>query len=169
MSRLAPHASTVAHLRALGQVVAWRAGVAHFRAGALEAADALVNDLGDAAALDALGARPTDSWPSVRDKLNADPWWSPDPKRATARNEGIEIGRFAGFGGTFKQPPEVRESDCGFVVKSGERYFLLIADVYGAVLHAATAADYEEPPSRNPHAVAVTSPFTHAIRLLPRA
>ena len=188
MAALAPQVATVAQLRAVGQVLAWRAGVAHFRQGALAAADTLPPAL----ALAAFG-EPGASWPQVHAQLMANPW------RGNA--EGREFGSFSGLGGDFATPPLVRATDDGFIVRSAERHYLLVADACGAVLHSATAQEFDHaqtgaPASvrldgatlqigarrieldvpagdiaiaANAHTLAVTSPWTHAIRLLPLA
>jgi hypothetical protein len=190
MAAVAPQVGSVAQLRAVGQVLAWRAGVAHFRLGALAAADTLPPAL----ALAAFG-EPGAHWPQVHAQLMANPW------RGNA--EGREFGRFSGLGGDFGAPPQVRAmpDGFGFAVRSAERHYLLVADAYGAVLHSATAQEFEQAPSAMPssvrldgatvhvgarsialdlpagdiaiaanaHTLAITSPWTHAIRLLPLA
>ncbi|WP_219116663.1 hypothetical protein [Janthinobacterium sp. UMAB-56] len=188
LAALAAQIATLGQLRAVGQVLAWRAGVAHFREGALAAADTLPPAL----ALAAFG-EPGAQWPQVHAQLLANPW------RGNA--EGREFGAFSGLGGDFGTPPQVRASADGFVVRSAERHYLLVADAYGAVLHGATAQEfaqaYTELPSSvrldgatlhigarrieldlpagdialavNAHTLAITSPYTHAIRLLPLA
>lgn len=188
LAALAPQVATVAQLRAVGQVLAWRAGVAHFRQGALAAADTLPPAL----ALAAFG-EPGAQWPQVHAQLMANPW------RGNA--DGREFGSFTGLGGDFGTPPQVRATPDGFVVRSAERHYLLVADAYGAVLHGATAQEFELaqtgvpasvrldgatvhvgarsialdlPPGdiaivANAHTLAITSPWTHAIRLLPLA
>ena len=188
MAAVAPQVGSVAQLRAVGQVLAWRAGVAHFRQGALAAADTLPPALA-LAAFDEPGAQ----WPQVHAQLLDYPW------RGNA--EGREFGSFSGLGGDFGTPPQVRATNDGFVVRSAERHYLLVADAYGAVLHSATAQEYEQAttgmPSSvrldgatvhvgarsialdlpaddialaaNAHTLAITSPWTHAIRLLPLA
>ena len=185
---MAPQLTSVAQLRAVGQVLAWRAGVAHFRQGALAAADTLPPAL----ALAAFG-EPGAQWPQVHAQLQENPW------RGNA--EGRDFGSFTGLGGDFGTPPQVRATKDGFVVRSAERHYLLVADACGAVLHSATAQEFEQasneqpssvrvdgaslhigarsivldvPPgdiaiAANAHTVAITSPWTHAIRLLPLA
>ncbi|MDQ4628343.1 hypothetical protein [Janthinobacterium lividum] len=188
MAAVAPQVASVAQLRAVGQVLAWRAGVAHFRLGALAAADTLPQAL----ALAAFG-EPGAQWPQVHAQLLANPW------RGNA--EGRAFGSFSGLGGDFGTPPQVRATKDGFVVRSAERHYLLVADAYGAVLHSATAQEFEQVPgampasvrlegatvhigarsialdlpagdialAANAHTLALTSPWTHAIRLLPLA
>lgn len=188
LATLAAQIATLAQLRAVGQVLAWRAGVAHFRQGALAAADTLPPAL----ALAAFG-EPGAQWPQVHAQLLDYPW------RGNA--DGREFGSFTGLGGDFRTPPQVRATDDGFIVRSAERHYLLVADAYGAVLHGATAQEFEQAntgmPSSvrldgatvhlgarsialdlpagdialaaNAHTLAITSPWTHAIRLLPLA
>ena len=190
MAAVAPQVGSVAQLRAVGQVLAWRAGLAHFRLGALAAADTLPPAL----ALAAFG-EPGAQWPQVHAQLLANPW------RGNA--DGREFGSFSGLGGDFGTPPQVRATadGCGFAVRSAERHYLLVADAYGAVLHSATAQEFEQAPNElpssvrldgatvhigvrsivldvpagdialaaNAHTLAITSPWTHAIRLLPLA
>jgi hypothetical protein len=203
MARLAPHAQTLEQLQLLGQVAAWRAGLAQFRNGALRAADGLPAPL----ALLALGADEAaraDDWPRVREAYHRDPWWCPNQSRRERARQGVEVGQFSGFGGSFAQPPEVRAGDAGFVVHSAGRYSLLVADVHGAVLLPSTADQYEAAAAgtragpgaaqlsesrlvlagraieldlpaqglaiaETEHTVALTSAYSHAIRVYPRA
>lgn len=192
MVQLAPRADTVAQLLALGKVLAWRAGLAHFRTGALQAADGLPPAL----QLAALGAPTDDSWVALRAALASDPWASAQPRRV----DGWHLGAFTGFGGRFSQPPELRVSPAGFPVRSGTRHFLAIADAFGAVLLPATADEFAAgapaPPPKSPqrrgstlvfadrelvldlpaeglqlaanaHTLAIASPYSHTLRLLP--
>jgi hypothetical protein len=196
MQRLATHIDSVPRLHAVGQIVAWRSGLAHFREGALHAADNLPEPL----ALLALHAE-VGTWQEVRDACRANPWWSPDAKRREAARRGVDVGAFTGFGGTFAQPPEVRATAQGFVTRSGDRFQFLIADAFGAVLLPANEAEFSQAQTTggqaevklagarltlgdrhididlpaeglsiagNAHSVAVTSPYTHAIRVVPR-
>jgi hypothetical protein len=195
MAAIAPAVATLAQLRAVGQVLAWRAGAAHFRQGAIQAADALPGDLACAA----FGA-PDAAWPALRAQLLREPWWRAPGDVLGNVNARLnrEVGAFDGFGGAFPVPPQVRACADGFLVRSGARYALLVADAYGAVLHGATFDQYDAahdafaprfalvgtaltvggrtidldlPPEGlavccNAASVAVTSPFTHAIRVL---
>jgi hypothetical protein len=190
MVALAPQVASLDELRAVGQVLAWRAGAAHFRAGAIAAAAALPAPL----ALAAFGAGT--AWPALRARLESDPWW-----HATGDGAAVQdIGAFTGLNGAFATPPDVRACHDGFVVASGARHFLLMADAYGAVLHAATQEEFDDAAHNsfptaatlddttlvigarrvsidlpacglraccNAGLVAVTSPCTHAIRVLP--
>lgn len=192
MAQLAPRAGTVEQLLDLGKVLAWRAGLAHFRAGALLAADGLPPALQRAA----LGAPTDGSWSALRAALASDPWASSQARRVN----GWQLGAFTGFGGRFSQPPELRLSPAGFLVRSGTRHFLAIADAFGAVLLPATADEFAAgalpPPPVAPqrrgttlafadrelvldlpseglqlaadaHTLAISSPYSHTLRLLP--
>ena len=188
LAALAPLVATLDQLRAVGQVLAWRVGAAHFRAGALIAADSLPPALA-LAAMDASG-----SWTTLRQRMAADPYWGADDGQRTR-----EVGAFTGFGGAFAVPPTVRPCAGGFMVASSDRYFVLVADAYGAVLHSSSLDEFDAaatcafPPAFtlrgttlvtgattrvldlpesgltaccNDVAVAVTSPYTHAIRVV---
>jgi len=196
MSTMAEHVDSINNLRSVGQVMAWRAGLAHFREGALHCADAMP----EAMALRAVGADGAQTWQEVRDKFRSDPWWSPDAKRQEISRAGIDVGQFTGFGGTFAQPPEVRAAANGFLVKSLSRYSFLVADAYGSLLLPATSEEFASVGksgysnakvagstlvindrrieldfpadgltiTENQHTIAVTSSYSHSIRLFPR-
>lgn len=196
MSTMAEHVNSTSHLRSVGQIMAWRAGLAHFREGALHCADAMP----EAMALRAVGADSAQTWQEVRDKFGSDPWWSPDAKRQEISRAGIDVGQFTGFGGTFAQPPEVHAATNGFLVKSMNRYSFLVADAYGSLLLPATSEEFagvgksgysdakvvgstlvindrrielDFPTdgltiTENQHTIAVTSSYSHSIRLFPR-
>jgi hypothetical protein len=189
---IAPDIATPAQLRGVGQILAWRAGAAHFRAGAIAAADLLPGVLACAA----FGVR-AGAWPALRAQLLADPWWRAPGDVLGNPHARIdrEVGAFDGFGGAFASPPLVEPCAAGFVVLSGARMFLLVADAYGAVLHAAPESfapaafpqrytlagtrltvgarvvELDLPADGlaaccNDTSVAVTSPWTHAIRVM---
>ncbi len=185
---LAPQVENIAVLRALGQVLAWRAGMAHYRDGALRAAEGLPPALASAALGD-----PAMPAATLLERYRADPWWRADGPVY----EGLEAGGFSGFGGSFAVPPEVRAGARDFVVRSGERCHALLADVHGAVLIGAETAEFEAAPAGasalppraqhaldaagaklglpteglrfalSAHTLAVSSPYSHLIRLLP--
>lgn len=191
MASLGPQAASLAELLGLGQVLAWRAGAAHFRAGAIAAADALPAAL----AVAAVGATAGSSWSDVRAQLSRDRWWTPQGRRL----QGWQLGDFTGFGGRFSQPPEPRSAREGVQVRSGGRHFLIVADGWGAVLLPSTAQAFESASMRRPrlpgvegdrlvfadrsvpsdlppedlllvadeHTVAFASPWTHVVRVLP--
>ena len=143
MVKLSVYAHSLFYLRSLGQIMAWRAGLAHFRSGALHVADQLPEDI----ALAAVGADSKDNWATVRARFMTNPWWSPESKKLLESQTGktfIEVGQFTGFGGSFSVPPEIRATSEGFCVKSADQYTLLIADVYGAVLVPAMVEEFTQ-------------------------
>ena len=128
-----------------GQVAAWRAGVAHARAGALDVCGRLPADLA-AVALDLEATTPPETMQRVVERLRADPWtWPPhvvsgqDPP-ADLKLVGY-LGAFRGLpGGRFITPPLAGVRDGIFVVSDAERTFELHADFFGATLVVAGPA-----------------------------
>jgi len=139
MSALGARTGSHGELLALGQVLAWTAGLAHYREGALLALDRLRPEL----ALAALNAPVDAAWPEVRTRVTQERWWSPDPAVAMRKHEGFKVGAFTGFGGAFVEPPQVRVAAEGFVVRSGERTFRLLVDIHGWSLQPAGATEFE--------------------------
>jgi hypothetical protein len=134
LERLGPGCADVQTWLRLGQVAAWRAGLAHYRASALVAADALTEPL----ALAAIGAPATARWPAMRDQLLATPWFDPaQPIAAPTPRLAMRAGAFRGFGGVFTSLPRVGNAGEHFVVASGEDSWLLTADAFGATFHRA--------------------------------
>ncbi|MES2657030.1 MAG: hypothetical protein V4689_00355 [Verrucomicrobiota bacterium] len=130
LAALAPRCSTADELLIVAQLLAWRAGLAHFRSAALAAADALPPDL----ALAVFDAPADLNWPEVRDAYRSDPWFGCDTPATPDRR----IGAFRGFGGLFVTPPLVTRSGSHILVRSGDESWILIADSFGATLHRAT-------------------------------
>ncbi|MBL9210200.1 MAG: hypothetical protein JNL92_07010 [Opitutaceae bacterium] len=120
---------------ALGQVAAWRAGLAHFRAPALQLADSLP----PAVALGLVGASPEAAWSDVAAHLRRDPWYDPATGPAAAGRLRLAgtAGAFRGFGGAFVSPPRVAFHADHFQVQSGADRWVLTADAWGATLHRA--------------------------------
>lgn len=126
-------------LRCLGQLLAWQAGMAHFRRPALRVAADLPQEL----AVAALDLPPGTDWPHWCEAALADPWLRQDREV----NPGFHrLGAFSGFGGVFTQPPLPRPFDDGFLVRSGTRHFQLHADRFGATLLPAEADDWQAAP-----------------------
>ena len=143
MIGMSKHADTFFQLRSIGQIMAWRAGLAHFRKGAIGIAD----QLPELIALAAVGAKVSESWPSVRSNFLSDPWWSPENEGKAGSNPEkilIEIGQFSGLGGQFRLPPEVRATEDGFYINSAGQYFYLLADIYGAILLPSSAEEFNQ-------------------------
>lgn len=194
MAHLTPFADDWDKVRRLGQVLAWRAGLAHFQQGALEAADALPRSL----SLRAVGAQDDEWWPDVRAALQRNPWYAPGANRESV---SWRAGAFIGFGGPFPLPPRVRALADGFLVESGDRQFHLFADAFGFALLPAARGEAGHAPSPftaaaptlegrtlksegrtialdlpdegtsvawNDHTLAVSSAFSYAIRVFPR-
>lgn len=138
MQSLAPQVVGVEALLNLGKLLAWCCGAAHYRTGALAAADALPDKL----ALAAVGAAAQHAWKDIRDQLHQDRWWTP----TLSTDQSWKVGAFSGFGGTFSEPPQLRAAPQGFWVKSGMRFSLLLADAWGALLLPAAVEEFEATP-----------------------
>lgn len=137
MAAVARHCGEVDELLGAGSVLAWRAGLAHFRDAALRACRSLPPDLG-ALALGAWGAAVPFS--TVVDRLERDPWLDP---ALAARDElpppqlrvVAVAGAFRGFGGPFRVPPMVYLRDGMIVAKDDAAAWVLTADRLGATWH----------------------------------
>ena len=142
METLTPECADVETFLKLGQVVGWRAGLAHFRKAALTAADALA----EALALAAVGAKSKTSWPVEREKLLRNPWHDPSDRQdnSTGLRVVAQVGAFRGFGGLLVEPPVVVAADEHFLVRSGGDCWLLTADLFGATFHRAAPSEYDE-------------------------
>jgi hypothetical protein len=145
MEKLGPQCGDVETLLRLGQVEAWRAGLAHFRQGAIAAADNLPAPL----ALAAVGAAANGDWPDIRKRLLADPWYNPSEAPSTGNGQASRVqvmaqaGAFRGYGGVFVEPPSVASAGEHFLVRSGEESWLLTTDVFGATFHRSNLAEFE--------------------------
>lgn len=120
-----------------GQIAAWRAGLAHYRPGALELCRTLPAALVGAALRLPPGSDPHSTLELVN-RLAADPWLHPDAaQRPSAPGLQIvaRVGAFRGFGGLFLQTPKVYAAGEHFVVVEGDSRWLLVADCFGATLH----------------------------------
>lgn len=137
MAELAPRCGDVPALLRLGQVLAWRGGLAQYRAGALRAADALPEDL----ALAAVGAPARAAWSAVRQGLEASPWFRPEAGAPPCPLPWVaaRVGEFRGWGGLFLEPPVVWTRDGQFMVRSGAAQWFLVADLHGATFHQSPA------------------------------
>ena len=135
MSAFAPHAPDADALLRLGQVLAWQSGMAQYRNSALGAADLLPPAL----ALMAVSADVSADWSTEREQLRSNPWYRPR-SRSVAAGLVARTGRFRGFGGLFPQPPCVVAQGVSLYARSGESYWQLIADAFGATFHRSTDA-----------------------------
>jgi len=136
MKAAAPHCPDSDSLLNAGQVAAWQAGMAHYRATAL----AKLEQLAPAVARVVCGL-PVDAPCSSIEmavRLSANPWLDPR-SLAGAGGRGMKlaaagrVGAFRGFGGQFRAPPIViaREEE-GFIVRDGDSDWILYADARGA-------------------------------------
>lgn len=132
---LAPRCSNADELLRVAQLLAWRAGFAHFRGPALAAADGLPPAL----ALEALEAPAGLDWSDARDSHLNDPWFGYDASHRPLAPAALErrIGAFRGFGGIFLTPPRVTLSGSHILVLSGDESWILAADAFGATFHRA--------------------------------
>jgi hypothetical protein len=161
--RLGELCADVPALLEAGQVCAWRAGLAHYRDGALAACARLEPRLARAA----LGLAAADGDAPLDEllrQLRADPWLHPAAVGRPAKKRlrlVARVGAFRGFGGAFLRPPRVACADGQLLVSDGETCWLLCADVFGATLHR-TAADLpaDGTPGRSP--VDARGKVTHA-------
>jgi hypothetical protein len=144
---LAPQCQDAETLLKLGQVCAWRAGLAHFRSGAIAAAAVLPEPL----AIAAVGGKGGLSWNNVRERLNGDPWFNPgdEAKSQTGVRVVAQAGSFIGFGGLFMEPPIVAASGDQFLVRSDGECWLLTADAFGATFHRASIKEFEAAHARH--------------------
>jgi hypothetical protein len=138
MESLAQDANSIEHLKVLGQAAAWRSGMAHLREGVLSAVATLPAQLLPRA----LGAPQTANGAKVLEYLRNDRWWSAESGKRIETQQGIELGSFSGFGGTFLAPPRVRPDDLGFAIQSGDRFAYAVIDSHGGVLLAASEQEY---------------------------
>lgn len=138
LERLAPACPDPDDLLRVGQVAAWRAGLAHYRQGAIAAAGALPEPV----ALAAVDAAAPARWADVEAGLLASEWFDPSrpATRAGAPTHVAVVGAFRGFGGSFVAPPRVALVGGRFHVSSGDESWLLTADLYGATFHRLTSA-----------------------------
>jgi hypothetical protein len=143
--RLGPLCGNVETVLRVGQVIAWRAGLAHYRGGVITAAGALPTPL----ALSAIGAPGSAHWPRLQEKLKANPWFNPaspldgEKESASFPRFVSQAGAFRGFGGLFVEPPRVTSSGNDFLVRSGDDCWLLTADIFGATFHRSSAAEFD--------------------------
>jgi hypothetical protein len=143
MAAIARQCSGATDLLDAGKIVAWRAGLAHYRRGALDACRSLSPDLASLA-LGVSGA--VASYHAMIDRLESDPWLDP----AVAAGERMpepslrivaEVGSFRGFGGPFRVPPKVYLRDGQLVAKDDDSAWILTADRFGATWHRSGTDD----------------------------
>jgi hypothetical protein len=128
LTSLGPQTADLEQLRLLGKVLAWRSGLAHYRSGALIAADELPTTLVE----QALGIPNGQSWSEWREALHESPW-----PRSLVGTEPLlaRIGSFRGLGGVFTEPPMLATRDGDLIARSGTDAWLVTADAFGSTLH----------------------------------
>lgn len=119
-----------------GKIVAWRAGLAHYREGALDTCKNLKTEISYAA----LGIKETQNIEALIAQLEQDPWLKPDEFSNKIKKEKrlrviSVVGAFRGFGGLFIAPPKVTYSDGQFLVFDSEYWWAMTADCFGATFH----------------------------------
>jgi hypothetical protein len=140
MTRLGTECKDVATLLTLGQVAAWRSGMAHFRESAIAAADTLPESL----VLAVVGAS-VEPWSTTRARLARDPWFDPATPNGDSTTPRVvgRAGAFRGFGGLFVEPPSVAMADEQLFVRSGRDCWVMKADAFGATFHRATSDEFD--------------------------
>jgi len=126
-----------------GKVVAWRAGMTHYREGALDAC--LTLDAGLARAALGLPESSNVAIETVVERLRHDPWLAPMEASGTASRAkrliiAKAVGAFRGFGGVFVSPPQVALAKGELIAVDREGSWLVMADVFGATFHRLGAA-----------------------------
>lgn len=129
LADLGPAIPDLQTLQACGVVAAWRAGMAHYRGAALDAAEMLPPAM--AASLLNL---PELAVPKLISAWRADPWASKAVGPSRRPRQVAMVGGFRGFGGPFLTPPRVSFSDGQFIVSDVERRWEMIADRFGSTL-----------------------------------
>lgn len=127
----------VASFLEAGKVLAWRAGLAHYRQSALEALKRIEPGLARVAL--ALPESSSASIETIVEQLMLDPWLAPAAAESGHRERHLRIvsvvGAFRGFGGLFVSPPEVALSDGELVAFDNENCWAITADLFGATFH----------------------------------
>lgn len=136
MLTLAEHCADVEALLTVGQIAAWRAGLAHYRLDALKLSEKLAAPNPALAHL-ALGLPNAADLSSALSQLRVNPWVHPASiTQSPITNHQLQIvsrvGAFRGFGGLFMAPPLVMVEDGRLVVWEGDNFWWLMADAFGA-------------------------------------
>lgn len=138
MQAVAPHCADVEILANAGFVAAWRCGLAHYRARAVELLSQLPPEIG---ATVAHRWDTAENWIATRERIVHDAWFDPDQAEDAPRTLRVKwiVGAFTGFGGVFTRPPQVVRRDRRFWAGDGHGWFLLNADAFGATLQSVGA------------------------------
>jgi hypothetical protein len=141
LARLAPRCPDAESFLRVGQVLAWRSGLAHLRASALAVAELLPPELAAAAVC----GRDGDNWQAIRTRLSHDIWFDPAATNERVRGPRVvrETGTFRGLGGLFLLPPQIAAAEGGWLVRSAEQHWYLTVDAFGATFHRAAAEEWD--------------------------
>ncbi len=149
LAELAPLCPSIEVLLDVGKVLAWQAGMAHWREPALATWETLPDGL--ACAIFGSNADPAAS-PRVLEELRgslraclADPWARPERRPETPTLRVVaSVGGFRGFGGAFVSPPFVYASGAVLWARDAEGVYSLHADCYGETLRRSPLEPPEE-------------------------
>jgi hypothetical protein len=76
-------------------------------------------------------------------RLSQDIWFNPAVASHTqSLRLARQVGAFRGYGGLFKQPPQIGARDGGWLVSSADDVWFLTVDAFGATFHRATADEW---------------------------
>lgn len=137
MLAVGPQCADLAALIDCGKVLAWRAGMAQHRFGALAAARGLPAKLAGMAL--GLSREPSaDELRQAIEQLEQDPWLKPEQALSLdSQQYSIRLvaraGAFRGFGGPFLRPPTLFCSQDGLIAFDGEGQWRILADACGVV------------------------------------
>jgi hypothetical protein len=144
MAALAPACENPDLLLGCGKVLAWRAGMAHFR----ESAIANWEGLPDSLAALCLGVDRSSPREQLRATL-AERWTPPgSPPRPAALEIVASVGGFRGFGGPFVTPPGVIAGRSQVFATDAGGCFAVFADCFGQTLKR--VADQRPEPEVSP-------------------
>ncbi len=132
---ISPSITTVEHLLDASLVLAWKAGLPHFRESAIERWKGLPDSL----KLLCMGIAPEDIQPppDILEQALSNPWHPPHlaGKKAAARLLVVgRLGRFRGLGGQFMEPPLVAGEGNRIIAYDGEGSFSVWGDCFGLSL-----------------------------------
>ena len=138
MAEIGSRSADVSSFLEAGKVVAWRAGLAHYRQSALEAVKRIEPELARVAL--ALPESSAAQLETIVGRLMIDPWLAPAAAvESEAREKHLRIvsvvGAFRGFGGGFVSPPKVALSEGEIVAFDNENCWAITADLFGATFH----------------------------------
>ena len=163
MEDLAARCRDVEELLRLGQVLAWRFGMAHLR-------DSAVGEwakLPEGLRRSALDVDPGADLGAVEAGL-ADRWWRPSAEPIGARTPRMvaSVGGFRGFGGPFTCPPGVLEVEGQLYALDNQYCYSIHEDCFGATLLRCGTSIPDGPSRGGAFAVAKDGGVRHGSQLL---